>query len=52
MQVANCIYLARKWEKDESIMRRQLKFFRDTKIIYQVPNLRIYLPLRRKYYDV
>lgn len=43
MQVANCIYLSRKWEKDENIMRRQLKFFRDTEITYQVADLKINL---------
>lgn len=36
MQVANCLYLARKWDKDELTMRKQLKLFGDIGHTFQV----------------
>ncbi len=40
MQVANCLYLVRKWEIDEKTMRRQLKFFDEIGHVFQVINRR------------
>lgn len=36
MQVANCIFLQRKWEKDKIIMNSQLKYFDDIGQVFQV----------------
>lgn len=36
MQVANCIYLQRKWENDRITMKKQMEFFHDIGLEFQV----------------
>ncbi|XP_065214672.1 lysocardiolipin acyltransferase 1-like [Planococcus citri] len=36
MQVANCIYLQRKWENDRITMKKQMEFFHDIGLEFQI----------------
>lgn len=39
MQVANCMYLQRKWESDQISMKKQMEFFHDIGLRFQVSSI-------------